>query len=268
MGHDIVNGLSKIARAISTRLDRLSEVRDLRKHGKNFPSDMWRLIWKEPHELADYIDLSVFIDAEKPVTLLDVGANVGKFTSNFVKFFPKTSTYAFEPVPETFEMLRANVEQIAQLHQLALSDSSLPRQIWVDTNHTLSSLEQYRPIVNELYQMQYSRQIEIQCARLDDLEIGPLEEQVILKVDVQGHEVAMFNGAKETLRRVDVVLAELTFAPEYEDLAPSFPHVCDLLREADLYPIVFQDYGRSRSNYGFERDVVFAKRNLLDRIWR
>jgi hypothetical protein len=40
-----------------------------------------------------------------------------------------------------------------------------------------------------------------------------------------------------------------------------------LLSECGLYPIVFQDYGRVVSNYAFERDVLFVKRELLSKIW-
>ena len=65
----------------------------------------------------------------------------------------------------------------------------------------------------------------------------------------------------------DAVLLECTFADEYEGKEPSFSPCCSLLRECGLYPIVFQDYGRALSNYAFERDVLFVKRELLGKIY-
>ena len=40
-----------------------------------------------------------------------------------------------------------------------------------------------------------------------------------------------------------------------------------LLKKIDFYPIIFQDYGQSISSYGFERDVIFVKKRLLDKIF-
>jgi len=71
----------------------------------------------------------------------------------------------------------------------------------------------------------------------------------------------------ETLSGADAVLLECSFADEYKGIEPSFAPACALLRKCGLYPIVFQDFGRLTSNYAFERDVLFVRRNLLARVW-
>ncbi len=57
------------------------------------------------------------------------------------------------------------------------------------------------------------------------------------------------------------------FANEYEGLEPSFPSVAQILREHGLYPIIFQGFGGKVSNYPFERDVVFARKELLNNVF-
>lgn len=56
-----------------------------------------------------------------------------------------------------------------------------------------------------------------------------------------------------------------------EDLAnfkkPSFSAVTCRLEEAGLYPIIFQDFGRTISPYAFERDVIYVKRSLPNNIF-
>jgi FkbM family methyltransferase len=47
---------------------------------------------------------------EKPVTVFDVGANIGLFTREAMKHaLPGSRFYTFEPIPETFDLLRKNV---------------------------------------------------------------------------------------------------------------------------------------------------------------
>ena len=43
-------------------------------------------------------------------------------------------------------------------------------------------------------------------------------------------------------------------------------HALLLMQCANLYPIIFQDYGRRISDYTFERDVLFVRRELLSKV--
>ena len=77
----------------------------------------------------------------------------------------------------------------------------------------------------------------------------------------------MLRGTGPVFDAVDVALTEVSFANEYEGLEPSFPAVAQILREHGLYPIIFQEFGAEVSNYPFERDVVFARKDLLNKIF-
>ena len=48
------------------------------------------------------------LDKEQPV-MFDVGANVGHYSKALYAAFPKAQIVAFEPVPRTFEVLRATL---------------------------------------------------------------------------------------------------------------------------------------------------------------
>jgi len=49
-----------------------------------------------------------------------------------------------------------------------------------------------------------------------ELKSVPLEDPILLKLDVQGYEVQVLEGAAETLKKVDYVLLEASFRPLYE----------------------------------------------------
>jgi len=64
-----------------------------------------------------------------------------------------------------------------------------------------------------------------------------------------------------------LALCELSFTTEYQDLDPSFSLATKLFHDSGLFPIIFQDYGRTLSPYSWERDVIFVKKELLNNIW-
>ena len=106
----------------------------------------------------------------------------------------------------------------------------------------------------------------VDCRTLSSIVTLPSNATVIVKIDVQGHEVPVVEGSRDWFRDVDAVLCEVSFCEEYDGLAPSFVRVAAALACQDLYPIGFQSYGQTASNYAFERDVLFVKKSRLDRI--
>ncbi|MEP5568782.1 MAG: FkbM family methyltransferase [Halioglobus sp.] len=49
-------------------------------------------------------------------TVFDVGANKGQSTQLFQKIFPLAHVHSFEPVPQTFDILKSNVSLNSKLH--------------------------------------------------------------------------------------------------------------------------------------------------------
>jgi hypothetical protein len=76
----------------------------------------------------------------------------------------------------------------------------------------------------------------VDVATLDSLVLPP--GVTMLKMDVQGTEPSVLRGARESLRRVVAVEAELSLVPIYDgqDLAPA---VCDQLRAEGFVPVAF-----------------------------
>jgi hypothetical protein len=146
----------------------------------------------------------------------------------------------------------------------AVTPSSGPVEMTEATESTLSSIHKYsnflrRPDVEGL-------RIQVEAVRLDDLDIPDDGRTVVLKLDTQGHEFHALTTGKNILQRVSVAIVEVSFVEEYVSVPPSFGACVSFLREADLHPLIFQDFGRTVSPYAFERDVIFAKSVLLGNI--
>ena len=130
------------------------------------------------------------------------------------------------------------------------------------------TLVEYREEAKRAYAIGSGSDTEqIRCRRIDDFPYGIQNRRLFVKIDVQGAEIEAIRGGMETLSSADAVLLECSFAPEHLGKEPSFASACSLLKDCGLYPIVFQDYGRTLSNYAFERDMLFVNHKLLDNLW-
>lgn len=109
--------------------------------------------------------------------------------------------------------------------------------------------------------------VTVPALRLDDLPLDGMEGRTgVLKVDVQGHEATALAGGPALLARIDVAIVELSFVEEYAGVEPSFGACAGLLAAAGLHPAIFQEYGRHIMPHAVERDVIFVRGHLLERI--
>jgi len=141
--------------------------------------------------------------ASRSRTLLDVGANVGKYTHIFLQAAPRDArVIAFEPNPEASELLQANVRdpRLVILGD-ALGAESARQSLWVpvDASGTpVSGLGHLADPSADEHAVAY----EIEIRALDDLVSSgavPLVAPILAKIDVEGHEVAVLTGARSLL---------------------------------------------------------------------
>ncbi|MBY5164492.1 FkbM family methyltransferase [Salsipaludibacter albus] len=129
---------------------------------------------------------------------LDVGANYGPYTYALANL--SAQVHAFEPNPECARVLRAWHRGNVRVHQLALSDvTGVARlQVPMVDGTARSTQGNIRPD---------GEGVEVETRRLDDF---AFERVDFVKVDVEGHELALVAGAADTLvRHRPVVLMEI-----------------------------------------------------------
>lgn len=134
----------------------------------------------------------------------DVGANIGYMTSVLAaRLRDGGVVWAFEPLPELAERLRAHVEGWrslgrAELHvkQAAVSDTAGYVDLFTPSdwalNHGTASLA--APDVGGTG----STRVPVECCTLDEV-FAELPPPAVLKVDVEGCEARVFSGASRLL---------------------------------------------------------------------
>ncbi|MBU6462981.1 MAG: FkbM family methyltransferase [Bradyrhizobium sp.] len=172
-----------------------------------FPS-MW-VRWQLSHWPKSSEQELHFLDRiiPKDAVTVDVGANLGLYTRKLSKL--SSRVHAFEPSHEMAELLRRTSAPNVRVHEVALSDQAGDADLFIPQDqdkliYGLSSLES-RSSNSE----QRVVSTKVSTARLDAI---VREDVAFIKVDVEGHELNVLDGAAELLDRSQPV-----FLVEAED---------------------------------------------------
>jgi len=186
---------------------------------------------------------------------LDIGANVGSFTI-LAAGAARARVIAVEPIPSTFAVLQRNVVlnslggRVSQ-RRLGLSDTHgrLRFTSELDTvNHVVSDGEDVPSV-------------DVSVTRMDDL-VGQ-EVPSLIKIDVEGHELAVLRGAHRTLAdlRLLAVIMETNGSGARYGVSDEALHA--EMRSHGFAPYGYDPFGRSltdsvqsNGNTVFVRDPV------------
>ena len=130
--------------------------------------------------------------------VVDIGANVGHYTARLAQLVGVNGrVLAFEPVPETFELLSANMAvacarnvtlfNLAASAEMGVANITLPHFGSGLTNYYMASITSG------------DGDLKVLTAPLDSL--IPLARITLVKIDVEGHEYYALRGIRELLRR-------------------------------------------------------------------
>jgi FkbM family methyltransferase len=157
---------------------------------------------------------------------LDIGANVGHYTLRLSELVgPTGRVVAFEPVPNTFALLAANVRlaayQNVSLLNLAASDST--RSVSIEIPQFADGLTNY-------YMAHLSdRPSALAILTLPVDALGLTQRIKLVKIDVEGHELAVLRGMHALIERDQPVLIVETASGETTDLLHAAGYVTERL---------------------------------------
>ncbi|HOD28863.1 MAG TPA: FkbM family methyltransferase [Syntrophales bacterium] len=159
--------------------------------------------------------------------VLDVGANHGQFAKMIRKSGYRGAIYSFEPVTASFERLTEVARGDDHWHtfKFGLGDERASMAINLSKSSDLNSLLTPSEYGKSRYpKIEINDQEIIEIDTLDHflVESGiPFDARIFLKMDTQGYDLRVFDGAKNSLGRFSGLLSELSLIPIYDN-APCY----------------------------------------------
>jgi FkbM family methyltransferase len=156
----------------------------------------------------------------------DIGAHGGDTAAEFLGAFPDAQIHSFEPHPNAYAVLRRLQSDRLHAHRLAISNKVGPAEFFVyslpineeagdalpSQNNSLVALRQFGLVGG-----QYTQTIKVECQTVDQFCVDHgIEALDLLKMDTEGHEAEVLEGAGDTLLRRSV---RFVFA-EFETILP------------------------------------------------
>jgi len=192
---------------------------------------------KSINEIIELVESNYLV--KKIDTLIDIGANIGNHSLFLAKYFKQIE--AFEPNPFTFELLKLNASkyQNINIHNFGLSSKEGTfflsedsrnlggSKIYSDRNHIPTQLETR----------------EVNLKKLDDLEMLCSKNEVLIKLDVEGHELKVLEGSRNFIIKNTPVICFEQHIDDFNDSgSPCINFLYDLGYEFYLFKSNFEKY--------------------------
>ena len=135
--------------------------------------------------------------------MFDVGANVGHYSKALSSIFPNATIVAFEPVPRTFETLRATLAASSvKCCSVGLSDAEGNAIIYDYDQADGSEHASLFSGVFELHRADKIKEIHVPLITMDAFCCAEQISTVdFLKIDTEGNELKVLKGAQSLLQK-------------------------------------------------------------------
>lgn len=162
-------------------------------------------------EELDFLAEALFPRLPSRAACLDLGANIGNHSLHFAPYFDRV--IAFEPHPRTFGLLKLNAELAPNVLAINCGLSAQAGRVSVSENRGNMGASAIGKQADA-----GGRTVSFELRRVDDIpEVLACEAISFVKIDVEGHEHEALQGAAETLRRHQPVVAIEALGKEIRD---------------------------------------------------
>ena len=204
----------------------------------------------------------------RPRTVLDIGANVGRFAITARKLFPDAHIYSFEPLPDCLIEAQRVMRGDRMFTGINLALGAERGQATFQRNGASPS-SSFLPVTRThtaaFPGTGQTTEMTVDVDTLDEVaERLKLELPMLVKIDVQGFEDQVLRGGERTIRQASVMLVETSFETLYEGQA-LFEDIHQRLRSwgFDFKGNLDQAYAPVDGRV-LQADSLFVKHGVLD----
>ena len=200
--------------------------------------------------------------------VIDVGANAGQYGMEIRRNGYGGRIVSFEPATEAFARLQeaCRPDPFWTARQVAVGSAPGAATLNLAANEGKSSsfLDQRDVSFGTTSTMRYVGTETVEVTTLERIgpELASEHDRVVVKIDVQGLELEVLDGAGSFLEHVRAIETELSLYPMYQD-QPGWGELCDRIGGFGfVFFAVDPGYSDPRSGRLIEMDGLFVREDL------
>lgn len=201
--------------------------------------------------------------------IFDVGANVGEFSLMMLNNYNNIELHCFEPVFETFNVLRARLKDPPKESKVVLSNKGLSNKeekIEINIYANLAGTNSlYERVGLSILEKQASEFITIDSY----IKRNNIDVVDFIKVDVEGHEVKVIEGAQNTIANDKIKCIMFEYGKTFYDANAKLEEVFNYLSNSfNIYrltpwgKIKIKKFSVKLENYQYSNYVCLNKRDI------
>lgn len=219
--------------------------------------------------VSDFLRTAKLLNHYGVTKVLDIGANTGQFAESLIDFGYKGKIISFEPVKSAYDILCSRAKkysnwEVASRRAIGNYDGEVNINVSDDTQ--FSSIKSIKEeFLQNTGAAKVITQELVQISKVDSLkgEFYNDDEIVFLKIDTQGFEKEVIEGATELIKTVKGIKIEIPLVNDleiYENVDWDIKYYFDLFYSLGFKPVSIDALGANRQT-GFvnEVDCVFMR---------
>jgi len=183
-------------------------------------------------------------------TVIDIGASNGRWSEKCMNFYPNANYLLIEAQEPHENELKIFTEKNENVEYILAAAGNIEGKIYFDNSDLLGGVAMNNPSAQNC--------IEVPVITIDKaLTKHKMEGPYLIKLDTHGFEVPILEGAKETLKRTNIVVIE-AYNYQLTDDSLQFYELCDYMNKLGFSVIEIVDLMRRKYDDTFwQMDIFF-----------
>ncbi len=207
--------------------------------------------------------------AKRNFVLFDVGANIGSYSKEIIKIFDleKYSLFSFEPSLYTFNILSKNIKTNNNIRLINIGLSNIAQKLTLYNDFLGCGDSSVIKRNLESINRDFNLSEEINLTTLDIFATENEIDQIdLLKIDVEGHELNVLEGAANFLRNRKIKFIQFEFGGTNIDAHTNFKDFFYLLKpDFKIYRILSHGL-REIKTYDEKQEIYLGVNYLAELV--
>ena len=196
----------------------------------------------------------LFKNGYQPSLIIDIGAHKGSWTRNMLNIYPNAMYMLFDAT------YYQEIDSLQGMHNIIFYDELLSNKEetvdWYEINGTGDSMFKERTFHYQNIEPK-KRQTKTLNEFFSDMTSF---NNILLKIDCQGAELPILEGADKFYNNIDFIVLELPFFGQYNENVPSFAEHIAFMDKIGFVVFEFLE-SHVVNNFNIQVDLLFIRKN-------